>query len=92
MSESEEIKVMGSPESVITEQGFGGSVSGHDPTGNFAHLPKRERADAKARSAERKQKWQRGLESRQSMTSAHHDAENARINASLAAWEEKNAA
>lgn len=70
--------------SVMDEAGWGGGVICIDTKGGFTHLPKRERAKAKARAIERQQKWQKALAVRENWTPEQFAAEAERLEREVA--------
>ncbi len=61
------------------EPGWGGSPTRINISGDFTHLPKRERAKAKKRAIERQQKWKKALAARENWTPEQFAEEQARL-------------
>lgn len=64
---------------VLDEPGWGGGAACIDTNGNLAHVPKRERARAKARQIARHEKWRRATIARATWTENQHRQEHERL-------------
>ncbi|WP_417676727.1 hypothetical protein [Pseudodonghicola sp.] len=68
---------------VMNESGWGSA--GYDESGDFMHLPPKQRREAKRRQLERRDRWQKAAAVRADWTPEQHAAEAARLREEVAA-------
>ena len=77
---------------VMDEPGWGGGAACIDTSGNLAHVPKRERARAKARQIARHEKWRRATIVRATWTQDQHRQEQERLDREIEEFAARRAA
>ena len=72
----------------VMEEGRYGYAAPFDCSGDFRHLPPRQRRAAKQRQRERQERWRKAHEARAEWTPEQFEEEEARIRAEIDAWTE----
>lgn len=70
------------------DEGWFGYAAGIDTSGNFMHLPPKERTAAKERKRAREERWRRGHAVRATWTLEQHAEEEERLRREIDAWAE----
>lgn len=79
-------------ETVMNDDSFGGGSVCIDTSGNFSHLPPRERKKAKERQLAQHEKWRRANDRRSTWSQAQFEEEEKRLREEIENWGQRDAA